>query len=585
MTAASTTLDSTQAPCMVWLSDLFAAIERRDGPLAGRPRQARTKARRFDRTARQIEAALGGSPVRIEDLVDIDNKLVDYFKGLREPPGVSATLAHVKTKEHMLQEAHREGWTCTRYELRLSWRPLYDARRGRHMSFSTIAEDAIAAGIFAKDYCNAHLLEWRSKKVAPDNPIPYPAPAADQAIGHFLALVRNCGLQKHFPKLDVSLRRLKNYVLPWERMPENLVKQIQGMYSWAVEEAPADIRKSEASGKAIVNILRELSSHAISQPGGHDIEDLRQVITVERVDNWVDYRLDGRQNLPGSVIVTLRWLRALVTQHDLFEQGNYGWLVRKVNSILNEPRWIRRERKRRKLVPPQELNDLPAKIRADRLARPALTPEQVARSVHNELFFSMPPWRSENHCAVNLKVNLLESEMTDDLWGKLTYIPDWVRDNKDENRTFIFIHFFEDKMKGKKQIWEVMDQKNEDLYRDFVANHRKHLINKKHPHESLFVGGQGLAMTKCGLSRLMAEMSERYLDKRMSHHLRRDCVAIGMIVAGATYSQIGAVLHHSGNESDTSTDEYLRGLPAVGSAETVEQDAAELATELDLDFT
>lgn len=584
MTACPTPAYLAEAAPMVWLSDLFAAITRRAGPVADRSNKARTQARRYDRTATQIAAALGGAPVRIEDLIDIDTRLVAYFKRLEVPPGESATLAHLKTKEHMLQEARREGWTCTRYELRLSWQPLYDARRGRHMSFSTIAEDAIAAGIFAKDYCNAHLLEWRSKKVDPHNPTPYPAPAADQAIGHFLALVRYCGLQKYFPKLDVSLRRRKNYVLPWERMPENLAKQIQGMYPWAVEEAPADIRKSERSGEAIVYILRELSSHAISQPDGHDIDDLRQVITVERVNNWVDYRLNDRQNLPGSVIMHLRWLCALVKQHDLFKGGDYGWLVLKVNSIIDEPRWVQRERKRRKLVPPQELNDLPAKIRADRLARRGLTPEQVARSVQNELFFSMPPWRSENHCAVDLKVNVIESEMTDDLWDKLTYIPDWVRDNKDEDRTFIFIHFFESQMKGGKQIWEVMDQKNEDLYRDFVANHRKYLIGKKEPHFSLFVGGNGRAMTKSGLSRLVAEISERYLDKRMSHHLRRDCVGIGMIVAGATYEQVGAVLHHSG-DSDTSTEEYLRGLPSVGCAEVMEQEAAELAVELGLDFT
>ncbi|HEV2136339.1 MAG TPA: hypothetical protein VGR47_19075 [Terracidiphilus sp.] len=567
---------------MVWLSDLFAAIARREGPVADRSNKARTQARRYDRTAKQIEAALGGAPVRIEDLVDIDTKLVDYFKSLREPPGVSATLAHLKTKEHMLQEAHREGWTCTRYELLQSWRPLYDARRGRHMSFSTIAEDAIAAGIFAKDYCDEHLVEWRYSKTNPQNLIPYPAPAADQAISHLRALIRNCGLQTYFPKLDVSLRRRANYVLPWKAMPRTLVEQIQGMYPWAVEEAPADIRKSSSSGEAIVNILRELSSHAISQPDGLNIDSLRQVITLERVNDGVDYRLDERQNLPGSVIVNLRWLCALVKQHDLFKGGEYDWLILKVNSIIHEPRWVRRERKRRKLVPPQELHDLPAKIRADRLARSGLTPEQVARSMHNELFFSMPPWRSENHCDVDLKINVIESVMTDDLWHKLTYIPDWVRDNKDENRTFIFIHFFEDKMKARKQIWEVMDQKNEDLYRDFVTNHRKHLVNKRHPHSSLFVGGQGLAMTKLGLRRLMAEVSERYLDKRMSHHLRRDCVAIGMIVAGAAYDLVGAVLQHSG---DDSTDEYLRGLPSIGCAEVMEQEAMELAVELGLDFT
>lgn len=571
-------------PHLVWLSDLLAAIELQYGPAGQRSKWEQLQVREFEVTAKHIAAALNDLPykeikdnmllkgIRIEELVGIDDKLIRHFNTLKTTSEV--IKLHQRTKAHMLDRAHSlGGWTCTQYELRQSWQPLYDVRRGKRMSFLTIAEDAIAAGIFAADYSDNHLDIWRSKQKN--------GPAADQAMKHLRALIRNGKIGKHFPLLDVSLRRRANYVRPWKEIPELLAGQIQGVKRWAVADGPLKFRKSKTSACALVYILRDLSSHALSQPGGSEIDDLRQVITEERVGSWVDYLLDVRKDLPGSIKTHLRWLCALVKQHDLFKGRDFNWLVLKTNSIIDQPKWVRRERKRKKLVPHRLLAAVPAKIRADRLATPGLTPKQFARSLHNELFMSMPPWRSANHAGVNLKLNIVKSEMTDDLWHQLKHVPAWVEQEEDEHRRYIFIHFVEAEMKAKKEVWEVMDHETELVYFEFLK-HRHLLIGKKGDPGTIFLGCDGRAMTKWGLSRLMNEISDRYLPRRLSHHRRRDCVVVGMIVAGATFGQIGAALHHG---SKKSTDEYTCGLPAVSCAEVQEREVAEVAVELDLDFT
>jgi len=367
-------------------------------------------------------------------------------------------------------------------------------------------------------------------------------------------------------------------------MPRRLAAQIQAIYTWAVISGPPNLIKSVASAEALMSILRQLSSYALSQPNGPDIKELPQVLTEDSICDWVDWRLDERENLPSAIMVSLRWLCALVDQHGLFNGGDYTWLRRKVNSIIDEPRWVKKERKRQKLVPPQLLLDVPAKIRSDRLAASELTSKQFARSLHNELFMSMPPWRSQNHCGISLTFNIVESEMTDDRWNQLTYIPAWVHEQlkNNEHRRFVFIHFVESEMKGKKEIWEVMDRGTEDLYREFL-DHRHLLLRKNEKdHGSLFVNANGRPMKKPVLRRLMLEITTRYLPKPLAPHLRRDCVVIAMIVAGATFEQIGAVLQHGWQES---TNAYTPGLSAVSCAEALEREVAKLAVELGLDFT
>jgi hypothetical protein len=563
---------------METLSDLLAAIERELGPACKRSAQQRRQLIRFHATAWHIQTVLHRESldsIRIEELTGIDAKLAARLKQLRATRGCFAR--HRRSKDLLLETAHRLGWTSPSYDVVLQWKPVYSIRQFTQFSeCREIIEYAIAEGILPEDYSNEHLAEWKRKKLKRGcSPT-----ATDRAVCHLRYAIRRGGLAEQFPLLDVSPRSALPCSIAWEEMPANLAGQIKGFHSWALR-----FGKRESTATALLWALRALSSFALEYPCGSDITDIRQVITEEHVCHWVTSR-QIKKNLPSGITTHLRRLSELVKQNDFFDQGDYGWLARRINNLMREPKWKRRERKRQLLVAPHLVAAIPLRIRAERESRKNLTPKEIAWSVHDELFISMPPWRSVNHAGVDRDLNILETKISDDLWHKVTQIPSWVHEELANNgdREFLIIHFPEDVMKGKAPIWEIMDREIEPLYRDYVENHRPLL--SKHDPGALFLGRDGFALHRGGLRRLVAELTSRYLPKRISHHKRRDCTAIATILAGGSYKEVGAILHHSQRHSSNQiTDEYLAGLPQVGCAEVLEQEIATLAAESNLDLS
>lgn len=560
---------------MTMLSELLAAITRQYRRI---PKPSYQKTKQYSNmraTARLVSALLNKCPetIRIEELTGISFKFLEQSKFTKKSP--KAIRLQLRLCGQLMDEAHALGWTCRAYVVHLSWRPLQAVIQKRMSSCRKIVDDAIEKGIHARDYSDDDLEEWRDAAFEEGQPAPY----LDHTMTWLRLAIRKHRLQRHFPLLNVSLRKAKTYILPVKEIPITLAKQIRELHEWALTDP--EFKKTKRTAGELLYMLRELTSYAIENGGS--IANVMDAVTEYWVCKWADWRRPTAR--PRTIEVSLVRLRSLVKQNSLFAGSDYTWLDCKIRSIMKEPRWVRKERKRKMLVPFQLLAKIPSQIRADRLTLQNPTPLQLAWSVHDELFMSMPPWRSANHSSVTLEDHISESEMTDTRWHQLLNKPDWIKEELQNNphRKFTFFHFLEIEMKGKKEIWEVMDRDLEALYRDYRDHHRPILTCGKNP-KTLFLGRDGKALTASGLGRLMADISSRYLPKRISHHRRRDCTAIGMIVAGATYKQVGAALHHSlrGGES---TDEYLVGLPSIGRASVLEQEIAQLASELELAFT
>lgn len=560
---------------MNMLSDVLAVIEQKYRQIGRLSNQEGLQLRNVRTTAELISDLLQKpvDKIQIEQLTGITFKILQQSSLIHKSP--KALLHRLRICERFLDEAHALGWTCPAYLLGLSWRPLKVAIQNRMSSCRQIVEYAIDKGIYAHDFSDDDLDVWRREALQRGLGATY----VDHTITWLRLAIRKNGLEQTFPNLNVSLRKAETYVLPLDQIPTTLAQQIQEVQEWALHDP--EFAKTPRTTTEIVSAVRELTSFALER-GGNIIE-IRDAITEHWVARWTDWR--KRKVRPKTLEVSLGRLRALVRQHSLFNNGDFGWLDYKIRSVFKEPKRTRRERKQSKLVPHQLLAEVPARIRAERLKMQNPSERDLAWSVHDELFMSIPPWRSANHCGVNIESNIVESEMTDDLWGKIPCVPAWVQTEyeKDEHKIFLLFHFPEDQMKGQKEIWEVMNKDTVDLYRDFRDNHRSKLVCGVDTG-SLFLGRDGRAMTRAGLARLIKDISTLYLPKRISHHLRRDCVALGMKIAGATYKEIGAALHHSLNGGE-STDEYLVSLPQVNCAGVLEREVATLAHKVGLDFT
>ena len=576
-------------PRMRYLSDLRTEIRLKHGPLDQLPPEERYYVNNTERIFEQATKVNDGAPIEcihIEDLITHSKEILDSIGS-----NPTTRWRYRLTVDRMLAEAYSTGhWTCRAYEVRLSWLLIYDWVRNKDLAVKQMIDYAVANGIFRNEYADEHYKEWIAwKKRQARKGRRLSANTADAEAATFLAALRHGGFQDLFPRLTLA-RSAPDYVLAdpnaqptpaneeRKKMPAEINQQIQGFGTWATATGPLEFRKCEITAQTLVVYLRQLASFVIDILGITGITDIREVIVESYVDYWVDF-LFQRDCGSRSVIEMLRTIRALTKQHELFKTGDYSWLDRKKQSILVEPKWKRRERTRQKLVAPALVATIPEKIQADRQTIPDLSPEEIARSKHDQLFFSLPCWRSSVYRGLSMSIHIEEKKMTDFIHSKLLCCPAWLDEERHLNpdREYIVVHLYEEDEKNRIESYEMLEGKTEALYRDCMTE--RHLLVRGEDKGTVFLSKWGTPMSAAAIRSLTRRITSQYLPKPLSNHRRRNCNAIAAIVAGATIGQICERLHQVSGESP---ETYISGRPCAGSTSTHEQEVKDLAAKCGL---
>jgi hypothetical protein len=195
------------------------------------------------------------------------------------------------------------------------------------------------------------------------------------------------------------------YGIPLEDMPTKLREDIETVLKWKMAPFARNrpkfgkIRPVTARNDRL--ILTQLASYVVKVAGGSP-QSLPDLVQQDNVEGFTEWAINERHIKGRSVQGRLAGILAIVKHHPMFAGQDFAWFKTLLDSIPLEDESERKKRKAVKYVSYDELETIPAKIRAFREAyekKRNSTTAKVAQLVAEELIFRwflVFPWRQRN---------------------------------------------------------------------------------------------------------------------------------------------------------------------------------------------
>jgi integrase len=274
-----------------------------------------------------------------------------------------------------------------------------------------------------------------------------------------------------------------------------------------------------------VNVRPKLALGAVADNG--KLHALLDLVTVDRVSAYVDWRLNLRKGKGRSVVVQLGALCSALKEHPNYKGVDFSWLDDLLRGIPYEAESSRRERKERKYLPYDTLAQTPGQIRAvrNKLAKASY---EFARLLHDELVIQwllILPWRQRNirECRIGLKsngANLFKAEI--EQWDSVAK-PKWVQEELRSNPRAKFwqYHFREDETKNGREVRSILPRRLIPLLEEYLEHARPLLLNGTDPGR-LFLNEDGAPFKENTIIALIEKLTLRYGRRRVTPHIFRD---------------------------------------------------------------
>jgi hypothetical protein len=518
------------------------------------------------------------------ELIDIEEILnftpEDYEQRLDVTP--RRAIWHVGMQNKLLSYAASYGWTCESYQRREAWTPIRAALRsskGGSLGCQGIVTFALRNGWLPSTFCDAAMNAWITWMIKDSHSIR----TVESEEWSFRKKLRDADLQRLFPNFSLASKNPDPYYLRVDKVTGVLTgalgEELLCIIQWKLHQCPVEFRIRQSSADRLLEMLRGLCGYAIYVRGICGITTLRQVITEEIITEYITWLHDTRECGWNSVRSDLGRVHALITQsHPLFadKKGEYAWFGLALQQIPKESKEELRKRKIDKSVAYAEFAELAIKIRAELEGNRDLDPFARACLFRDYLFCSVlqrHPWRQRNlrECRVGEgnHPNIFYDEIPEDVLRDLKLSPEEQRMfAADQAHAVWLCHFVEAETKGSKEIWERLDLELVEPLKEYVDVHRPVLVRRGPGSASLFVSNSGRQMSKNRMASLLAELSLRYISKRLSPHIVRDIVTENALANGCTFEQIQAMLWHILAKS---TQRYLSGFNASHAAVALEK--------------
>ena len=511
--------------------------------------------------AKRCAAALGEDPIYVplEALVTIQDKLIAHLHKLNIDGNYAAR--HLNYAEKTLAYAYKLGWTCENYErlleCRHEWELVRTALRGDTDGCLSIVEHAERQLKLPCEIEEEFLGNWRQSRTG----------CSFETIqgyeGRFRTKMRQAGLVRMFPRLDLSIQLPGRISIPDSSMPDSLRLQIDQAVRYKtdpiVEGRPGKERVKSRTGNHIRITLRELCGLAILK--GFEPTVLADVFTHDVICAFITLLRD-RKTLASGIRSRLGCVRFLF-KTDFVPEGDYRWFGRELRKLRNEPRWRLDERQSARSVDYEELARVPQKIRAYRMSHPELSQKDTAELVHDELFSKWPlhlPWRfcSTADCGISSPalINIIYAELTVEMRADPD-LPAWVRKALalNKHQRFLQFSFGKSQCKNGHAVRDIIPIELVDLYWEYIRHHRKFLVDKHHDDGTLFLNHRGRRLSSQTCRDLYTRLVRRWINRTARAHLTRDSFCEYRLAHGDSMRQLKRKLWH---RHLISTERYCR---------------------------
>jgi len=333
----------------------------------------------------------------------------------------------------------------------------------------------------------------------------------------------------------VHMMKFTPYGIPLSEMPVQLRTDIETVLKWKVADFARNRPKNGKIRAVTANNdrlgLQELTGYVVKIAGG-DPQSLRDLIQQDYIEGFIEWGINERHIKGNSLLGRLAGILAIVKYHPLFTGLDFTWFKTLIDSIPVEDVSERKKRKAAKYVSYDELEAIPAQIRARRKAEEKTrrkNPVRAAQLASDEFMFRwflVLPWRQRNlrECRIGgLAPNLFK--------GKIPPIgdidkPAWILEEEARNpeAEFWMLSFTPAGTKTKITVDLLLPRQLIEPLEEYLAEFRPLLLNGMNS-DTLFVTPRGKPMRSDHVGKVIGHWTTTFASNRTTPHMIRDSVA------------------------------------------------------------
>jgi integrase len=349
---------------------------------------------------------------------------------------------------------------------------------------------------------------------------------------HFWRLLENTGWISGTP---AHLLKFTYYGIPIEQMPEKLREEIETVLKWKqaafARNRPKKGKIRAVSANNVRLILQQLTSYVVKICRGNP-RNLCELIEQDNVAGFIEWMINERRVRGNSIQGRLASVLAIVRHHPMFAGQDFTWFKNLIDSIPLEDASERKKRKATKYVSYEELEAIPAQIRAHRAAYEKKRKKndiKVAELAMQELIFRwylVFPWRSRNlrECRIfGTAPNLFKARIP-----PISAIdkPKWIEEEEAKNPAVEFwqISFEPNSTKTHIPVDLFVTRNLVGPLEEYLAVYRPLLVQRNDPG-TLFVTPRGKPMRSDQVGKVIGHWTTKFASKRTTPHMIRDSVA------------------------------------------------------------
>src|SRR5579864_2691420 len=435
----------------------------------------------------------------------------------------------------LLRKARELGWVESNAEVPKEWAQIQSAVR--HLKgASGIVNFAIRRGKTPATFTDDDLNSWGQMMLAQDKCYEY----IQRLPQDFRRELHKAGLAGKIPAIFRPWKTSLAYSVPLGSFPAELRLEVEELLRWRQAPYVQTRRKKRLRAVSARNLERAITQlygflvnvrSRLVPPTTMDnvarIPTLVDLVTPDRVNAYVDWRLNVRMGKGRSVVVVLGALCSALKEHPNYKGVDFTWLDDLLRGVPYEPESSRRDRKERKYLPYDTVAQIPGSIRALR-KKSERGSEEFARLLHDELVLQwllILPWRQRNvrECRFGRKsdgANIFKAEI--EQWDAVAK-PKWVQEELRSNpRTkFWQYHFREDETKNGREVRSILPRRLVSLLEEYLEQARPFLLSGTDPG-TLFLNEDGAPFKENTIIALVSKLTLRYGGRRVTPHIFRD---------------------------------------------------------------
>ena len=523
---------------LVHLSDLMVAIELVMTTAAGLAKEHVSKWLKLLRLSVSAICGALGDEITPENLLieNLINSRAELREKLLKAHASGEATHHINHLRLLFAFARGMGLKHKLFDVEQEWEqlPFFGKDRAAQMVITFLIERMI----LPKNVTQLHFKDFQAERREH-----YSIPATNQAIAYLKMRIREAGLEANFPLLDVDPEREFECCLTLRDMDPSLKTEVEAVMAWLSEEVtPGITRMSEYSRKDFLMLLEILCGFADWLPHVGTIASLSDCLnrpTITAHARWLYCTARANQ---VSIKTRIYTFHAFLTKYPPFANQDWSWMGSQyfpgqqsdpapglIAEFPVEPESEIEARRRDRTFDYNygAIDHLPEMMAERRESESSHSEVEIGWMLHDEFlmgwlgYYPLPP-RCMYECRIHGdRPNLFRASEHPDL------VPECLRRTKISYLLSddMWVLLFAAEEVPNRNPWEgpLPDQLVPGLVR--FLKYRPKLVQGKDDPGTLFLNRDGGALNAVTLGKLVGNISERYLGKRIAPSAFKDIAA------------------------------------------------------------